>query len=790
MNYTLSDIARITGGKLFGKNRAVDSVLIDSRAAIDTAAPLFVALSGKNRHGREYLGEMHTKGVRAFLVDREIDPAEYPESGFIVINDTLLALQQWAAAHRNSFQGIVVGITGSNGKTIVKEWVAQLAPAGKKIFRSPRSYNSQIGVPLSLLMLSGDEEVAVIEAGISQPGEMKRLAEMIRPDVTLITNIGSAHQENFNSLSEKLDEKLLLGATSTRIIYPAGDTVIEQRISSLYPNTKAIPAITEYDNLMPFVDPVSVSNARLALTLWLSLGASALELTPGLQRLQPVAMRMELLEGFAGAKLINDSYNADINSLSSALDALKAIAGEQQKVLILSDIFQTGMADADLYGEVARLCARAGIDRLIGVGEHISACATLFSGAKRFYPDTRSLIDDFRRSDFADKAILIKGSRSFGFERISRLLEKRVHTTVLEVNLDAMIRNLNHFRNRLAPGTRVMAMVKALAYGSGGFEVAATLQRQRIASLAVAFADEGVELRERGIILPIVVLNADAGSFGAMIDYRLEPEIYSFASLREFTAELDRRGERHYPIHLSFDTGMHRLGFVEEEVDELIALLQASEAVSLRSAFTHFAASDEAEHDPFTRAQLATLLRIGDRLKQAFPGKEILLHAANSAGIDRFAEAHLDMVRLGIGLYGIPASDPGLSPVSRLKSRIVQIKHLPPGETVGYGRHGKIERESVIATVPVGYADGLDRRLGRGAWHFEVNGRLAPTIGNICMDTCMIDITGIPAAEGDEVIVFGGDNNTVEQMAERLGTIPYEILTSVSARVKRLFLKE
>ena len=790
MKYTLSDIARITGGQLTGEDRPVDGVLIDSRSGIDVSAPIFVALTGKNRDGHDYIPEMYCRGVRAFLIDREPDIAEYADAGFIVINNTLEALQQWAAYHRQQFRGKVVGITGSNGKTIVKEWIAQLAPDDKKVFRSPRSYNSQIGVPLSLLMIGGDEDVAVIEAGISQPGEMERLERMIRPNVAIITNIGQPHQENFTDQSQKLDEKLRLAKHSETIVYPADNTQIEKRLYDLYPSITKVVAGGQYDGAIPFADRASIENVRAALAFWLLEGILPQDILPQLRKLQPVAMRMELLEGIGGAKMINDSYNADVNSLSSALDSLKSVAGEQEKVLILSDIYQTGLPDNELYSEVARLVANAGIDYTIGIGEHISSCAGLFTGAKAFYPTTERFLENLNRTDFINKAVLIKGSRSFRFERISRMLEKQVHTTVLEVNLDAMIRNLNHYRAKLPPGVKIMAMVKALSYGSGSFEVAATLQHQGVAYLAVAFADEGVTLREAGITLPIVVLNADSGSFGTMVDYRLEPEIYNFMSLAEFMAELRRRSEQHYPVHLSFDTGMHRLGFMEEELPELLKLLGKQSEVYVKSAFTHFAGSDEPHQDAFTQAQIAQFLRIGQQIRGAFPEREIVLHAANSAGIERFPEARqLDMVRLGIGLYGISAFEEGLEAVGTLKSRIVQIKYLRPGDTVGYGRHGKIERDSTIATIPIGYADGLDRRLGRGAWSLEVGGKQAPTIGNICMDTCMIDITGIDAREGDEVVIFGGSEG-IKRMAEVLGTIPYEILTSVSGRVKRVFLKE
>ena len=790
MKYTLSDIARITGGKLVGTDCSVNGVLTDSRSGIDVSSPIFVALAGKSRQGHDYIPEMYRRGVRAFLVSREPDAEMCADAGFVVTNDTLTALQQWASCHRAQFRGKVVGITGSNGKTIVKEWIAQLAPDGKKVFRSPRSYNSQIGVPLSLLLIQGDEETALIEAGISRPGEMERLEAMICPDVAIVTNIGPAHQENFTGQSQKLDEKLRLASRSDAIIYPAGHTWIEQRLQEKYPEKTRIATTGGYDAEIPFTDKASIENARTAVALWQALGVEPNEILPKLAGLQPVAMRMELLEGIGGAKIINDSYNADVNSLSAALDSLRSVAGEQKRVLILSDIYQTGLTDSELYSEVARLVARAGVDCMIGVGERISACAGLFDGAKAFYPTTERFLENLNRTDFIQKAILIKGSRSFRFERISRMLEKQVHTTVLEVDLDAMIRNLNHYRAKLTPHAKIMAMVKALSYGSGSFEVAATLQHQGVACLAVAFADEGVTLREAGISMPIVVLNADSGSFGTMVDYRLEPEIYNFISLAEFSTELRHRGEQNYPIHLSFDTGMHRLGFCENELPALTEALSGQSEVYVKSAFTHFAASDEPVQDAFTRSQLEQFLRIGKGLRTAFPDREILLHAANSAGIERFPEARqLDMVRLGIGLYGISAFEEGLEAVGTLKSRIVQIKQLKPGDTVGYGRRGKIERETTIATIPIGYADGLDRRLGQGAWGFGVNGCQAPTIGSICMDTCMIDITGIDACEGDEVVVFGGSEG-IKRMAEVLDTIPYEVLTSVSGRVKRVFLKE
>lgn len=814
MKYTLAEIARAVGGELTGTDMTVDRVMSDSRGVIDSDRSLFIALVGANHDGHDYIGELYGRGVRAFMVSKPVIPEDFPQAGFIVINDTLNALQVLAAYHRNHFKGKVVAITGSNGKTVTKEWIAQLCPENIRLFRSPRSYNSQIGVPLSILMLNGDEQIAVIEAGISQPGEMAKLAAIIRPEIGIITNIGPAHQENFAGTGEKLAEKVGLFKNCNTIIYNSDMELIDTEIKKDYPEKRlftlgrtgagiaVVPDESEYVRIrfgsgskvynfqLPFSDNVSVENAMQALSLYVVLGFEPKDIIPKLSQLQPVAMRLELREGTGGSKIINDSYNADINSLSVALDYLKSVAGNQKKVLILSDIFQTGLTTRELYGEVARLIEKNGIDHLIGIGDNISSCRDMFSCRKDFFTTTGSFISSLNRADFADKSILIKGSRPFQFEKISRCLEKQIHTTVLEVNLDAMIHNLNHARGKLRPGVKMMAMVKALSYGSGAFEVAAMLQHQRVDYLAVAFADEGVALREAGITMPIVVLNADSWSFGTMIDYRLEPEIYSFASLQMFVSELNHHGEQNYPIHISLDTGMHRLGFIEEEMDRLIYLVRNDDAVNIHSVFTHFAVSDEPAQDEFTRGQIALFDRMSNKICAAFPDRKIIRHTANTAGIERFPEAQYDMVRLGIGLYGVSSFEQEqLQLVSTLKSRIVQIKHLKAGDTVGYGRHGIITGDTTIATVPMGYADGLDRRLSNGAWSFNVNGKPAPIIGNICMDTCMINVTGIDVKEGDEVVIFG-ETPTAVEMAEKLGTIPYEIFTSVSARVKRVYLKE
>lgn len=800
MNYKLSEIASITGSSLQGADMLVDNILFDSRNVNPAEGSLFMAVSGRNHDGHNYIEEIYSRGVRAFLVERDYDAGRFPKAGFVVAENTVDALQSLAASHRNHFKGKVVAITGSNGKTVTKEWIAQLCPPELKLFRSPRSYNSQIGVPLSILMTNGTEDVILIEAGISEPGEMDRLERIIRPDIGILTNIGQPHQENFSSAEEKLSEKLKLFRNTETIIYNPDNEQVEQAVRELYPDRILFATSRGKDNSLHdsvltkvtenFADSASRDNASQAAALFSVLGIHADQIIDRLGYLQPIAMRLELKDGINGSRIVNDSYNSDLNSFAVALDYLGSIAGTQEKIVILSDILQSGIPDDELYCEVEKLLELHGISCLIGIGENISTNSGVFRRPSYFYNTTEDFLASAGKFDFANKAILVKGSRRYRFEQISRLLENKVHTTVLEVDLDSMISNLNHYRSMLSEGVKVMAMVKAFSYGSGSYEVAAMLQHQRVDYLAVAFADEGVLLRNKGITMPIVVLNADSDAFATMINYRLEPEIYSFLSLGRFVEEAARHGESNYPVHIKLDTGMHRLGFEEKDTDALIAMLSNNRTVEARTIFTHFAVSDEPFQDEFTRQQQAKFERMAEKIKFALPNNRILLHAANSAAISRFPAAHYDMVRLGIGLYGIGQSgDCHLKCVSTLKSRIVQIKELGEGETVGYSRNGKILKPSRIATIPIGYADGLDRRLGNGAWKFLVNGVLSPTIGNICMDTCMVDITGVDAKEGDEVIVFG-ENPSAEEMASVLGTIPYEIFTSVSERVKRSYIKE
>ncbi|MDE5730789.1 MAG: alanine racemase [Alistipes sp.] len=790
MDYSLAEIARICGGVLRGGNLQVERVLTDSRSCSFGARPLFVAMRGANHDSHAFVAQMVRRGVRAFLTEREV---ELPDGcGCVVVEHAIEALQRLAAHHRAQFGGCVVGIAGSNGKTVVKEWIAGQLPPDVKCFRSPKSYNSQLGVALSLLMIEGDERLALIEAGISQPGEMEHLERMIRPDAVVFTSLGEAHQEHFRSMEEKCAEKLLLARGARTIVYHSASPLLAQMIRSRYAD-RVLRDGAGVPLPEPLPEGVLRSEAGRIDVQLVAAFARAMGLPdPDFGRIRPVAMRLEVKEGINGSLLIDDAYNSDLNSLAIALDYLHNMSAGRRATLILSDIEQSGADDAALYGEVARLAAAAGVDRIIGVGERIRRCADRFACEALFYGTTDELLRNLHTDDVAGRVVLLKGSRDSRLERVSHALERKSHTTVLEVDLDAMVHNLNYFRSRLRPGVRLVAMVKAASYGAGDFEVAQMLQHEGVHYLAVAFADEGVRLRERGITMPIVVLNADEGSFDLMIAHRLEPELYGFRSLDFFIRAVEHAGETNYPIHVKLDTGMHRLGFMEEEIDRLGDLLRQTDRVRAATLFSHLNCSDMPEEDDYTRAQIARYDRMSGRLAALLP-YPVLRHTANSAAIERFPEAQFDMCRLGLGLYGFGFRHNGeLRPVAALKSRIVQLKQLEAGDTVGYGRAGRLSRPTVTATVPVGYADGLDRHLGCGRWSMLVAGHPAPIVGRVCMDSCMIDVTDVPGvAEGDPVVIFSAaEGNTPEDMARVLDTIPYEIMTSVSGRVKRIYRKE
>ncbi len=829
VSYKIEDISRVVEGVLLFHDSAhaeIELLLTDSRTILDAESSLFFAIKGDRNDGHKYIEELINKGVHNFVVSVMDERYKTLPANFIVVDDSLRALQALCAFHRKKFLIPVIGITGSNGKTVVKEWLYQLLREDKNIVRSPKSYNSQIGVPLSVWQINSDHQLALIEAGISKPGEMEKLEKVVQPNIGIFTNIGQAHDENFKNPKEKVQEKLRLFANAGTLIYNKDYLPIQDAIASgeILPSriklfgwsrrSKAdlqVGRMTKkndeteiqgvYKNnfikiIIPFTDEASVENAIHCWALMLYMNYDQGLIEQRMKLLSPVAMRLELKEGINNCSVINDSYNSDLGSLNIALDFLMHQKQHESRTVVLSDILQSGKSEENLYREVAEMLTSKGVSRLIGIGDAITAQAEQFKTEKRFFKNTEDFLKNFSGIPFRDETILLKGARPFGFERISKVLQQKAHETVMEINLNAMVHNLNYFRARLKSGTKIMAMVKAFSYGSGSFEIANLLQFHRVDYLAVAFTDEGVELRKKGITLPIVVMNPEMQSFELMLQYRLEPEIYSFRLLNQLEEVLKNSVraiviEGPFPIHLKIDTGMHRLGFEEHEINELVVRLKNNKYIKIQSIFSHLAASDEAEHDAFTRHQFNQFMKMSHEIMRHF-SYPVTRHILNSGGVIRFQEAQLDMVRLGIGLYGIAPTvheQNQLQQVATLKSIISQIKNIPSGETVGYSRKGKINRPSQIATVAIGYADGLNRRLSNGIGKMLVNGRFAPIIGNISMDMCMIDITDAPAKEGDEVIVFGADY-PVTQLSKQLDTIPYEILSTISQRVKRIYFQE
>ena len=783
MKFTLSQIAQICSARYYGADVSVSSVITDSRTAKSVEGALFVAIRGVNHDAHDYIDDMVARGVKGFIAEKEI---ALPEGcGVVVVEDSLAALQSLAAHYRAQFKGSVVGITGSNGKTMVKEWIAASVLSTVKLYRSPRSYNSQLGVALSLLMIPEDADIAVIEAGISHPGEMQSLKRMIAPQTVIFTSLGDAHQANFKSIEQKLREKLILAADAENIIYSSDCKLLADTLQTEFADKKLIDSALITAPKM--ADEISTRNARTVAAFCALYNLPQADFSA----LQPVAMRLEVKPAIGGGLIIDDSYSCDIDSFSIAMDYLTTVADARRKVVVLSDILQSGLEDEKLYAVVADIVRRAGVSLFIGIGNRIAAQAELFADNSLFFATTEQLLENISKIDITDSAILIKGNRLSRTERISHRLELKSHTTVLEVNLRAMERNINYFRSQMPSSTRLVAMVKASSYGAGDREVAQMLAKQGVDYLAVAFADEGVELREAGVNMPIVVLNADDQSFDTMVAYHLEPEIYSFESLDSFASAA--RGESGYPIHIKFDTGMHRLGFGEGDIQMLLErLARYSATIRVASIFTHLSVADDTLQDEFTKGQIELFDRVSSSVMDAL-GYKVLRHAAASAAILRFPEAHFDMCRLGLGMYGYGYEhNDNLEPVSTLRTRIVQIRELDADQTVGYGRAGVLARRSRIATIPVGYADGLDRHLGCGRWNMVVAGKSAPTVGRICMDSCMIDITDIPDVQtGDEVTIFStAAGNSAEDMARQLDTIPYEVLTSVSKRVKRIYIYE
>ncbi len=821
MSYQINHIAKIVNGTLHANSDSTPVVhlLLDSRQVIYPRSSLFFALVGKRHNGHRFIGDVYKKGVRNFVVSEDIDRSKYPEANFINVPDCLQAIQDLARHHRSQFPLKTIGITGSNGKTIIKEWLFQLLRADCTIIRNPRSYNSQTGVPLSVWQIKESHQLGIFEAGISEPGEMKKLAPIIQCQIGLFTNIGPAHSEGFESIEQKVEEKIQLFQNAESLIYCIDDSRIKEAMS-VFSNKqhftwslheKANLQITKIDKRVdgssvitgqfknqtqqihiPFSDAAYVENALHCWTTLLFLGLEPEVIAERMEQLESVAMRLELKDGVNNCSIINDSYNSDLGSLQIALHFLEHQSNKTKHSLILSNILQSGKPLKSLYQEVAQLIIEKKIDRLIGIGQDVlnieAFLPTDFD--KAFYPDTNTFLQNIDLNEFQSESILVKGARQFGFERIAHLLSQKVHKTVLEVNLNALTHNLHTYSQYLQAGTRMMAMVKASAYGSGSYEVARLLEFNKVDYLAVAYVDEGVSLREAGIQLPIMVLNPDVQSFEMMQRHRLESEIYSLRLLKQLIRFL--RKDQSIYIHLKVDTGMNRLGFAASDMEELIELLNTHSQIKIQSIFSHLAASEDPQHDNFSQEQVDTFLKLYQQISTAI-GYQPLRHILNSSGIIRFPQYQMDMVRLGIGLYGIDSSEQiqdQLEVVLQLKATISQIKEVAPGESIGYSRKGRAEQAMHIATISLGYADGLLRGAGNGNFEVYISGRPAPIVGNVCMDMCMIDITAYPdVKEGDEVIVFG-EQPTVKDLAKSLDTIPYEVFTNISGRVKRVYFQE
>lgn len=818
MSYSIEYITNQLNAKRIGnRDSQIDWILTDSRSLCFPEETLFFALKSKRNDGHKYIPELYERGVRNFVVENlHSDWNNYTDANFLQVANPLKGLQKLAEKHRGQFDVPVIGITGSNGKTVVKEWLYQLLSPERIITRSPRSYNSQIGVPHSVWLMNEKTEVGIFEAGISEMNEMEALQSIIRPSVGVLTNIGGAHQENFYSLHDKCMEKLSLFKECDVVIYNADDELISSCVAKCLYGAREIawslkdnerPLFIEHidknedfttiryrylgmpnEYTIPFIDDASVENSLHCLAVSLYMMLPPEKITERMARLEPVAMRLEVKEGKNGCVLINDSYNSDLASLDIALDFMSRRSEDKgrKRTLILSDLLETGQSGKFLYRQVAELVHSRGVNCIIGVGEGITEASSRFEVEKHFFRTTEELLASDLLSNLRNEVVLVKGSRNFHFDEITDRLELKVHETILEIDLNALVDNLNYYRGKLKPETKMVCMVKASAYGAGSYEIAKTLQDHRVDYLAVAVADEGSDLRKAGITSSIIIMNPELTAFKTMFDYKLEPEVYNFHLLDELVKAAEKEGVTNFPIHIKLDTGMHRLGFAPSEMPELIRRLKRQTAVIPRSVFSHLVGSDSTQFDTFTRSQIEMFETASQELQAAFSHK-ILRHICNTAGIERYSEAQFDMVRLGVGLYGVdPFTNRMLHNVSTLKTTILQIRDVPKEDSVGYSRKGRLERDSRIAAIPIGYADGLNRRLGNGRAYCLVNGQKAPYVGNICMDVCMIDVTDIDCKEGDKVIVFG-DGLPVTTLAEILETIPYEILTSVSTRVKRVY---
>ena len=829
MNYSITEISNaleVTGGRIIDEDAIVSQLLTDSRSLTIPEETIFFALRTEAGDGHNYIPDLFDKGVRNFVVADDYYPQpECAAANYIAVESPLDALQALATFHRRRFRELpVIGITGSRGKTAVKEWLYQLLKDDYRIVRSPRSYNSQIGVPLSLWDIDNNTDLAIIEAGISRVGEMDNLQAMIRPTIGIITNLGSEHNDGFSSMEQKAQEKAKILFNCEGIVFCADDPLVTHTIAPLVESDVAITMSwsrnhcdaplqvdgaerTErsttlhytYDDqpgtvTIPFTADRDLNNAITCLAVLLYMGIERDTIAQRMAALTPVGTRLNVIEGVNNCTVIVDSYTSDYNSLTPALNFMTRRAGNRPCTVILSDLSNESYSGDELYIRVSELLKTKRVNRLVGIGKEMCRYSQYFDSLPlaRFYNDTQEFISDVAKGDFEDETVLIKGDPSFGFSQIIDLLEAKQHITVMEVDLNALAHNFKFFKSLIKPGTKTVGMVKASGYGAGSYEIAKTLQDCGCDYLAVAVHDEGVDLRKASITMPIIVLNPNGVNYKAMFQYRLEPELYNLDMGRELIKEGKKYGVKGFPVHIKIDSGMHRLGFTREELPELIEMLQKQDVIKPASVFTHLSVADEPDQDAYTKAQFDYFDECSETLQQAFDF-HIMRHVLNTSGIVRFPERQYDMVRIGIGLYGIrtlfDGSEDALKPVSALRSIIISIKEWPAGTTVGYGRHGLLERDSRIATVNIGYADGFDRHFGNGHVSMWVGGKLCPTVGNVCMDAVMIDVTDVPCKAGDTVEIFG-EHVPVEQLSDARGTIPYEILTSISPRVKRVYYRE
>ena len=815
MKYTTSQIATLIGARRYGeRDYNVAFLLTDSRSLSFAEETMFFALRSKRNDGHRYIQELYKRGVRNFVVDTTPSDSSYEDANFLVVPDTLAALQRLAERHRDEFQIPVIGITGSNGKTVVKEWLYQLLAPSMNVTRSPRSYNSQIGVPLSVWNLREDTEVGIFEAGISQPDEMRQLADIIQPTIGVFTTLGEAHQENFHSLEDKCREKFQLFKDCKTLIYPIDNDVVFRIMrqcgfkgemlgwsasdpSAAFYVTSTdkkddhttihyIYKGTESEYTINYISAASVENSITCAVTALHIGLSPAQLAERMQNLEPVAMRLEVKVGKDDCILINDSYNSDLASLDIALDFMhrRPDHKERKHTLILSDIDQSGLPTNELCRRVADMARSRGISKLITIGTQLNSIADCH------FATTDEFIASNEFANLRNEVILIKGARRFSFDKITELLVEKVHETTLEVNLSAVVANLNWYRSQMKSGTKLVCMIKADGYGAGAIEIAKTLQDHRVDYLAVAVADEGVALRQAGITANIMIMNPEMTAFKTMFDYDLEPEVYSFRLLDALRHAARKEGITDWPVHIKLDTGMHRLGFHPiDDMPKLIDYLKNQNALTPRSVFSHFVGSDGDEFDEFSKEQFELYTQGADALQSAFQ-HHIIRHMCNSAGIEHFPERQMDMCRLGLGLYGInPRNNKIINNVSTLKTTILQLRNVKAGDSIGYSRRTILDKDSLIAAIPIGYADGLNRHLGNRHGYCLVNGKKAEYVGNICMDVCMIDVTGIDCHEGDSVEIFG-DNLPVTVLSDILDTIPYEVMTGISNRVKRVYYEE